>query len=192
MACNKKITDNILFDCDATGIAGIDNGKAVLINITDVDLTGTTWSAGTITDLTLNSGTTGYSLEWYKQLATGTATFAPDAEAVDGFQASFIGRMSAPTAEAAKRSNELKNGRFIVVVETSYKGTSNAEAFKVFGFETGLELSELTYSTGENSGNILFTLSTREGSYEQYPYYTLLETNYATTAAAFAALFANP
>jgi len=190
MSCNKKITNDILFDCTATGVSGIDNGTAVLINVTDIDLAATTVSGATISDLVLNAGSTGYKLEWYKQLASATSTFAPDAEAVDGFQHAFIGRMTAPTAESAERANELKNGRFIVVIETSFKGAGNADAFKVYGYETGLELSELTNSTAENAANLLFTLSTREGSYEQYPYAVFSETDYATSKAAFETLFA--
>lgn len=192
MACNKKITQSILFDCENLGVAGIDNATAVLVNFADVDKASSTVSAGTISDLVLFSGTTGYSLEWYKDLANATATYAPDAEAVDGFQHSFLGRITTSTAEASKRANELKNGRFVLIVEGSFKGTNNADAFKVFGYETGLYLSELNFSINENSGNILFTVATKEGSYEQYPYHTFLETNYATSSATFAALFANP
>ena len=46
-------------------------------------------------------------------------------------------------------------------------------------------------NSNENGGGLLFTLSTREGTVEKYPYNILLETSYATTKTAFDALF-NP
>ena len=92
----------------------------------------------------------------------------------------------------AERANELKNGRFIVVVETSYKGASDAEAFKVYGWDAGMELSEMTGNSNENGGGLLFTLSTREATVERYPYNIFLETTYATSKATFDTLFATP
>jgi len=190
--CNKKITDDMLFDCSASGKAGVDSGFAVIINSEDLDLTGTSVSASTISDLILNSGTTGYKLEFYKQLINANGSYSPNAEAVDGFIHTVNLRMSTPSAESANRATEIKNGRFIVIIETTYKGVNNGDAFRVLGFENGLELSEMQTSTNENASNITFSLTTREGNYEQYIHHIFNETNYATSKAAFDSLFANP
>jgi hypothetical protein len=190
MACNKKLTDNILFDCADAPKKGLDGGKAVLINYDDIDFSSSTVSGATITALTLDSGSAGFSLTWYKELASTATSFTANAEDVDGFSHSFIARIPTTTADNAQRANELKNGRYVAVVETSYKGTDQAEAFKVYGWDAGLELSELNASSNENGGSLLFTLATREGTVERYPYNIFLETNYATSSVSFDAGFA--
>jgi len=48
----------------------------------------------------------------------------------------------------------------------------------------------MTENTLEKSGSILFTLGTEDGDTEEYPYNIFLETDYATSAATFATLFA--
>ena len=189
MACNKKITDNILFNCSDAPKKGLSGGKAVIINWDDIDRAGSTVSGSKITDLVTTS--TGFSIEWYKELASVASSYTPNTEDVDGFTHSFLARLSTTSAENAERANELKNGRFIVVVETEYKGTGSTEAYKVYGWDSGLELSEMTQGSNENSGSMLFTLATREATVERYPYNIFLETDYATSKATFDSLFAS-
>lgn len=190
MACTKKLTVDILYDCADKPKKGIDGGKAVIINWDDIDFAASTVLGGKITALTLKSGTSGIALEWYKELASSNSSFAPNTEDVDGFLHNFLGRMGTTTVEHTERANELKNGRFIVVYESKYKGVGMEDAFKVRGWENGMKLSEMTENTLENSGSILFTLATEEGDTEEYPYHVLLETDYATTKASFDSLFA--
>lgn len=189
MACNKKITADLLFDCVDAPLKGLDGGKAVILNLDDIDFVATVQAGATITDLVALS--LGFNVEWYKELATTTSAFSADAENVDGFAHSFACRLSVSDAESSERANELKNGRFVVVVESSYKGADKLDAFKILGFDSGLELSQMDANSNENGGSLLFTLSTREGTVERYPYNILLETDYATTKTAFDAKF-NP
>lgn len=191
MACNKLITTDILHSCSDVPKKGLDAGRAVLINFDEVDWTATkaAVTGSLISAITLQTGLTGFELSWHKELASVASSFAPNAEDVDGFSHSFLGRIPTTTADAATRSNELKNGRFVVVVETSYKGATLNEAFKVYGLENGLELSELQNSSNENSGSILFTLASREGTVEQYPYHVFLDTDYDTSKQWFDANF---
>lgn len=191
MACNKKITDDILFDCADMPKRGIDGGKAVIINFEDIDRAASTVAGATITDLILKAGLTGFQVQWYKDLASMNSAFTPAADQIDGFTHNFLTRLSASSAENAERANELSQGRFIMVYETRYKGELNADAFKIAGWDNGLKLLEMTHNTIENSGSTLYTLATEEGDVEQYPYNVLLETDYATTKASFDALFAS-
>ncbi|MGD2113417.1 MAG: hypothetical protein PVG07_00080 [Acidobacteriota bacterium] len=190
MACANKVTADILFDCADAPKKGIDGGKAVLINWDDIDRAASTVNGSIVTDLVLKSGTSGISISWYKDLASANSSFAPNTEDVDGFLQNFLCRLATTTAEHAERANELKQGRFVVVYESKYKGVDLDDAFKVRGWDCGLKLSEMTENTLENSGSILFTLATEEGDVEQYPYNIFLETDYATSKASFDALFA--
>lgn len=190
MTCATKLTVDMLFDCADAPKKGIDGGKAVLINWDDIDFASSTVVDSIITDLVLKSGTAGFSFTWYKDLASSNSTFAPSTEDVDGWLQSFLGRMATTTAEHADRANEMKNGRFIVVYESKYKGVDMDDAFKVRGWDSGLKLAEMTENTLETSGSILFNLATEEGDVEKYPYQIFLETDYATSKATFDALFA--
>lgn len=192
MSCDKKVSDDLLFDCEDAPKKGLDGGSAVLINIDDVDLANSTVVGATITDLVLKAATTGYAVQWYKDLASGNSAFAPSTEDIDGFLHNFLTRLANSSAASAERANELKNGRFIMVYETKYKGVLQAEAFKVAGWENGMKLAEMIYNTAENSGAPLFTLTTEEGDVERYPYNIFLETDYATSKATFDALFVTP
>ncbi|MDP2686451.1 MAG: hypothetical protein Q8O62_04465 [Aequorivita sp.] len=191
MACNSKITQNILFDaCNDAPKKGLSGSKGVIINYDDIDFTSTTSSGSTVTTLTLKNGTSGFSVAWYKQLGSYAGEFAKNDEAIDGFTNSFLTRLGTSSAENAERANELKSGKFIMVVETEYKGASNLDAYKVIGFQAGLELSEMTTSSNENSGSILFTLASPTDTFEQYPFMVLNEGSFSATTASYAALFA--
>lgn len=188
--CAPKITADMIYDCADKPKKGLDGGKAVLINFADIDRASSVVAGATITDLVLAAGLTGYSMEWYKDLASANTSFSPSTEDVDGFLQNWLCRMGVPSADVAERSRELKEGRFVIVAELRYKGTANAEAFVVLGWDNGLKLSELTWNTLENSASVLFTLATEEGDYEEYPFMKFLETDYATSKATFDALFA--
>lgn len=191
MSCLKKITADIAFSCDDRAKKGLAGNKAVVINYDDIDFAATTSTGATVTNLALKSGTSGFEIGWYKDLGSTAVEYTPNNEQVDGFAHSFLCRLSTTSATNAERASELKGGRFIVVVEKNYKGTSSADAFAVYGFENGLELSEMTGASEENAGSLLFTLRTKEDTFEEYPYQIVLETDYATTKASFDSLFAS-
>lgn len=190
MTCEKKIKENLLFDCADMPKKGLDGQKAVIINLDDIDRSGSVESGATISDLVLKSGTAGFEVQWYKDLASGGASFAPSTEDIDGFLENFLCRLSGSSAANAERANELKQGRFVMVLETRYKGALDVEAFKVLGWENGLKLSEMAWDTLSNSGSMPFTLSTEEGDVEQYPFRIFNEGSYAVSKATYDTLFA--
>ena len=190
MGCNDQLTDNILRNCSYPPKRGLDGGKAVLINFDDIDWSATVKSNSVISDLVLFAGKTGFKIESYKDLMSSNSAYAPSTEDIDGFLHNFVGRLSVNDKDNAERATELKNGRFVVVYESRYKGENNESAFKVLGAENGLRLSEMIQNTAENSGSITFILSTLENDYEQYVYNTFFETDYATSKATYESLFA--
>lgn len=189
MACNKLITANIAYDCLDVPVKGLDGSRAVLINMADIDRTATTYADGAVSALVLNAAATGYEIQWFKELGSTASAFTPNAEDVEGFSHSFIARLANTTTANSLRASELATGRFAVVVETAYKGTSQAEAFKVYGLDVGMELSEMTQSSNENSGSILFTLATREGTVERFPFGIYFNGTYAESAWDFSQNF---
>lgn len=189
MPCNKLTNDLLADACAARPKTGLAHGsKAVIINIADRDMAGSTVSGAQITDLVLEAGATGYSLSYIKQLASTTSEYAPDAENYSGFNHGFVGRLPVASKEAAETVKSLSQGRFIVVVERAYSGE---DKYAVYGWEVGLDASAIVASSNENSGGINFTLSSPENATESYPYMTFYETDEATSKTAFDALFAS-
>lgn len=187
--CDLKITEDLLFDCEYMPKGGLAGSRAVLINYDEVDRTATTSTGALIDALTLQEGLTGYKVEWYKKLGSTGSEFEASDDNIDGFKHSFLSRLAVTSLSNAERAGELKSGKFIMVVETNYKGVDNQDAFKVYGFDVGMELTEMTGNSAENAGSLLYTLTTEADEVERYPYMVLLETDYATTKAAFDALF---
>lgn len=191
MSCIAKLTQNITYGCDTSYQAqgGLDGGKAVLINRSDIDVTSLTRSGATITNLSLVSGATGYEIGFLKQLSSIANEFTIN-DGLDTFTHSFIGRVYGQDASDAERVYELSRGEFVVVVETKYKGQNAGSAFKVLGINNGLKMSEGSQTSLENDGSFIFTLSSVENFGEQYPQYVWLETDYTTSKAKFDNLFA--
>jgi len=189
--CINKLTSNISYDCSPSGRAraGIET-TAVLVNKSDIDLTALTSTGATVTNLTLKNGASGYKIDWIKQLGNTASEFTPNDSGVDTFSHSFACRVFGQTADDSERIKELSGGEFVVVVESKFKGTANADAFKVFGVENGLRMSEGSFTSLENDGSFLFTLASQEGYGESYPWQVLLETSYTATKTKFDALFA--
>lgn len=195
MSCNSKISASVALSCTDYPAKGIEGSKAVLVNYEDIDWTASTVDgSGKLTALVLSGLNTGYSIEWYKELGSASSAFSPNAEDMDGFSHTFTARLPNQSAANADVANELRGGRFMVVVQTKYKGDrvvgTNLEAFKAYGFESGMILTEMTNSTNENSGSLLFTLATPDGSIESHPYLIYSTGVYATDLASFNANFA--
>lgn len=170
MACSNNITANIVFSCDDLPIKGLEGGEALILNWEQIDRSATTAVGAKLDTVAMKSGFQAWTINWYKELASTATALSRNAEDVDGFMHSFLARLATTSTANADIANELKNGRFVVIVKTSYTGAAGAEKYKVYGFDSGLELSELAGNSNENSSSLLFTLSTREGTYEQYPY----------------------
>jgi hypothetical protein len=186
MSCLKNLTANITYDsCTPANRAkaGLET-TAVIINRSDIDFASVTQTGATLTNISLDSGKTGFSIDWIKQLGVSASEIAIT-DSLDGFSHSFACRIFGTSAADAERMKELLEGEFVVITETKFKGTNQESAFKVFGFENGLKVSEGTYSSAENDGAMLFTLSSVEGYLESFAYLIWKETNYAATKTKF-------
>ncbi|QIH37882.1 hypothetical protein G7A72_03285 [Flavobacterium sp. Sr18] len=187
--CINKLTANIAYDCTTANRAkgGLET-KAVLINVADLDLTAITQSGATVTNLALKSGATGYEIGWIKQLANTASEFSVN-DGLDTFNHSFAARVFGQGADDAEIIKQLAEGEFVVCVETKFKGTGNVDSYKLFGLENGLKMSEGSFTSLENDGSFLFTLSSVENFGESYPYKVYLEGTYVASKAKFDALF---
>lgn len=193
MACDGIIDADILFDCDNGSIAGLEV-NVVLVNSTDVDITNTTVNASNKTlldNFQLASSKTGYAFQGVKQVNSTAFELVKKDTGADKYKHTFNGViLNLSAANKLQLQNMSEGGKYVAVVERKWKGASNADAFEVYGLDSGLELNVVTYNSNENDGTATIELSSADGYEEPKVPMTLLETDYATTKTAFDNKFA--
>ncbi|MGV3459913.1 MAG: hypothetical protein ACO1N9_05590 [Flavobacterium sp.] len=188
MDCTGNLTANIVFDCLNAPVAGIEQ-NIVLINKEDIDISQTTLNATNrllVTSLALKAGKTGYKLTGVKQANSKAWELVKKENAPDKFKHTFSGVIFSPSlANKTQADNLSKGAKYIVVVEQTWKGEDNAEAFEILGYHSGLELVTMTNSSKENDNMIMFELASADGFEESTMPKTLLDEDYVTTKTVF-------
>ena len=183
---------DFVLSCDDKAQGGLEN-DVLLINRSDVDYSAITYDASNktiVTNFQLKSGKTGYLLQGVKQVNSTAYELVKQEFSFDTFKHTFNGVVLTPSSANKEQAEKLASGgKYVVIVNRKYKGASNADAFEIYGLESGLELETMTYNSKENNGVISFALSSAEGEDETSLPKTLLETDYATTLTAFEAKF---
>lgn len=193
--CESKLSADIQKDCDNKPKAGIEV-NVVLYNRDDVDFSTSTIDGSNdmiITNLATTSGTTGYLIEGVKQAMGVSFEMVKKEESFDMYRHVFNGVVLAPSASNKKALDQIGDGgRYIAIVEKKWKGASDADAFEVLGWDSGLVIAEMSQNSKEADGIIRFVLASEDGYEEDKMPRTLLETDYATTKTAFDNKFATP
>ncbi len=189
---NNIISADIQKNCDKRPKGGLEN-DVVVIPWADVDWVATTFDAQNpllCTDLKLKSGKTGFKIEGLK--STNKAFFEKATDDYGSFyKHKYTGVLVNPTAENRHQLYNLLNEEaYVIVVEKKWKGANDASAFIVLGKDNGLYGGVHTYGSDDNNGVEVFEMATDEKESERYPALNLLETDYATTKAAFDNKFA--
>lgn len=186
--CTGSLTANIEFDCLNAPVAGIEQ-NIVLINKEDIDITATTLDASNrllVTALELKTGKKGYKLTGVKQANSKAWELVKKENAPDKFKHTFSGVIFSPSlANKTQADNLSKGAKYVVVVEQTWKGEDNAEAFEILGYHSGLELVTMTNSSRENDNMIMFELASADGFEESTMPKTLLDGDYAATKTVF-------
>lgn len=182
MSCIKDITQDITYSCGFKAIQGLEK-KALLVNRAHIDFSAIVRNAnGTvITALPLLAGKTAYIVDDIKNLNTVSSEFV-SGDSDNGHKHSFLARFHNLDENALANINALTNGaELVVITETKFKGNAQKSAFKIFGLDLGMKMSEGKYSSNENKATYTFTLSSEDGYEEPKPFYFWLETDYSTT-----------
>lgn len=191
--CEDKLSASIVKNCDTKPVGGIEV-NAVLINFDDIDKATSTLDGANdliITNLSTFSGTAGFSLEGIKQVNGASFELVKNEEGFDKYKHLFAGVILTPSAANKKSLAEIASGgRYVVVVEKKFKGTLQADAFEVLGWDVGMVISTVVWNTKESDGIIKFELASEDAFEEPEMTRNNLETNYATTKVAFDALYA--
>lgn len=196
MACIKKITVPIVYDCDNKPIAGLET-RALMANRADIDFAAIVRSADgtTITNLPMIGAAVGFPIDDIKNLNNANSEFVKG-EMDNAHKHSFLGRIFNLDPASLVTVNALADGaEVVIIVESKYKGTDQASAFKIFGLDVGLTMQEGKYGSGENKGVYTFTVGSEDGYEEPKALYFWLEGaaspgTYAETKTRFDAALA--
>ena len=172
--------------------------NAVIINYEDLPKTGisedVTDPNELLTGLALNSGTSGYNMEFpcAKAVLKFTVEAVENENTEDGYRHILPDLVWPDISKAGlAQLNKMDGGRFYVVAEGKWKGDSNADAFWFFGRHIGLIMKVTSWNSEENSGLPLVTFETPATFDEPYVPCKLLDAgDYATTKTAFDNKFA--
>jgi len=194
MGClTDRLAADLANDCDNLTITGIET-DVILIPHALVDKTASIINATNrllLDNLASTSGNTGLLLEGVKQLHGYNWEFVPSEETVDKYRHTFEGVIMTPNAANRLSASKMAKGEsYLVVVHKRYKGAGQADAFLVLGWDTGLYVTAMTENSKESDSAIKFTLASKDDSLEYDAPRLLLETDYATTLAAFVNKFA--
>jgi hypothetical protein len=188
MACDGLITADILYDCDNSPLGGLET-DVLLFNVEDLDIAALTVDAQNgdiVTNFQLLTGKTGFLLQGVKQINSASSELVKKEFSSDKHKHVFNGVVLNVSAANKKQINIMSGGsKYIAVIDRKWKGVDNKEAFLILGLESGLELLTATWNSNENDGVLQFSLESTDGFEEPKLPNTLLETDYATTKAAF-------
>ena len=187
MSCVKAITADFLLNCDELPIGGLDGG-IVLINRADVDYAASTLSVTNkilLSTLQLQPAKVGFKVPQVKRSNAKLYSLVQKENSFDKFTHGIRFTIFNPDAATKKNLQDMVGGRFVAVVEQTWKGANQASAFEVLGFDVGLELTVVNNDSAEADNAITVELATIDGFEEPKVPLTYLDTDYATSKATF-------
>jgi len=187
MACEGLMNADILFDCDNSSVAGLEV-DVILVNSSDIDVTALTYSPTNklvMTNFQLMPGKVGFTFQGVKQVNSSAWELVKKEMGPDKKKHIFNGViLNLSAANKLQLEQMSEGGKYVAIVERKWKGALSADAFEVYGINSGLELNVATYNSKENDGTATIELSSTDGYEESKIPLTLLHTDYATTKTA--------
>lgn len=145
MDCSKITMGFIVADCDGPAIAGT-AGRVVLVSFSDIDRSKSTVTDGVIKTIVLKSGAKGYEVDSLPNAIVGD-TPATVGTYVTTFQHTLTVRIFKKSEAAKKFVNQMTTARVVAIVENNERGTAGEVKYEVYGWDSGLVLTDLTGST---------------------------------------------
>lgn len=190
-SCIGAITADFTVDCSKLPFAGLET-VAKIINLDDLDKAASTFAPGsniTLNSIVLKAGKSAYKLEGFKKSNNAKFSLVKKENLNDSFSHSVMGTVFQMTPTVKEQlKNMTVGGRVVIIVENKYKGVTQEDAFEVYGFDAGMELSETSRELNANNGVTAIAFASVKDQEEPAPPYTYFDTDYATTKAAFDAL----
>lgn len=186
MDCGKIISGLVAGACGTMPIGGTAT-RAVILNYQDIDRDNSTVTDGVIEGITMKSGKVGYLFETVQNANEGGASFERGTY-FDTYTHTVTLRIFVKSNETKAWMESLKGSRVVVLLENREQGEGHWE---VYGWDSGLTLSENTYST-TYADNVVFnpTFASDDTSHEGALPKTFYKTSDANTETMVLALIA--
>lgn len=162
--CSKIKTGFTNQVCGKPAIAGT-TARVILISYSDVDKSKSVVSDNVISSLILKAGATGYEVDSLPNATVGSDTINAGTY-LKTHQHNVVVRIFKKSEAAKKFVNGLTNARVIAIVENNNTGDNGDTKYEVYGWDSGLELTEITVTT-EMTDGVAYQVTLANGTIAQ-------------------------
>ena len=162
--CSKIKTGFTNQVCGKPAIAGT-TARVILISYSDVDKSKSVVTDNVITSLILKAGATGYEVDSLPNATVGSDTINAGTY-LKTHQHNVVVRIFKKSEAAKKFVNGLTNARVIAIVENNDTGDNGDTKYEVYGWDSGLELTEITVTT-EMTDGVAYQVTLANGTIAQ-------------------------
>lgn len=162
--CSKIKTGFTNQVCGKPAIAGT-TARVILLSYSDVDKSKSVVTDNVISSLILKAGATGYEVDSLPNATVGSDTINAGTY-LKTHQHNVVVRIFKKSEAAKKFVNGLTNARVIAIVENNDTGDNGDTKYEVYGWDSGLELSEITVTT-EMTDGVAYQVTLANGTIAQ-------------------------
>lgn len=162
--CSKIKTGFINQECGKPAIAGT-TARVILLSYSDVDKSKSAVTDNVISSLILKAGATGYEVDSLPNATVGSDTINAGTY-IKTHQHNVVVRIFKKSEAAKKFVNGLTNARVIAIVENNDTGDTGDTKYEVYGWDSGLELTEITVTT-EMTDGVAYQVTLANGTIAQ-------------------------
>ncbi len=162
--CSKIKTGFTNQVCGKPAIAGT-TARVILLSYSDVDKSKSSVTDNVISSLILKAGATGYEVDSLPNATVGSDTINAGTY-LKTHQHNVVVRIFKKSEAAKKFVNGLTNARVIAIVENNDTGDNGDTKYEVYGWDSGLELTEITVTT-EMTDGVAYQVTLANGTIAQ-------------------------
>jgi hypothetical protein len=162
--CSKIKTGFINQVCGKPAVAGT-AARVILLSYSDVDKSKSVVTDNVISSLILKAGATGYEVDSLPNATVGSDTINVGTY-LKTHQHNVVVRIFKKSEAAKKFVNGLTNARVIAIVENNDTGDRGDTKYEVYGWDSGLELTEITVTT-EMTDGVAYQVTLANGTVAQ-------------------------
>lgn len=162
--CSKIKTGFTNQVCGKPAIAGT-TARVILLSYSDVDKLKSVVTDNVISSLILKAGATGYEVDSLPNATVGSDTINAGTY-LKTHQHNVVVRIFKKSEAAKKFVNGLTNARVIAIVENNDTGDNGDTKYEVYGWDSGLELTEITVTT-EMTDGVAYQVTLANGTIAQ-------------------------
>lgn len=182
MSCVNTLTDSFLRECAYKPKAGLEP-DVWLVNLADIDkaVSQLATSGMLISTFALAAGKTLFKAEGAGNYPQGTVTLSQGDNGPNHIHGLTVRVLYYGEDERLQVKQMIDNGRFAAIVKKRDGGLSGELKYEVLGWESGMQVESMTWSSNENNGVRELVLATKEGEEESTDAKLFVDTDLATT-----------